>query len=125
MITINDVLILHEMIIQKFGGTSGIRDISLLESAVNRPFSTFDGNDLYPTVIEKAGAIFESLIINHPFIDGNKRTAYVTMLILLKQKNFNLICSEDEKYKFVIAASKGEYDIESIKEWLRTNTEKT
>jgi death-on-curing protein len=64
---------IHDKLIDEFGGSKGIRDFGGLEAALYRPYTTFNGNDLYPTAIEKAGAIFESLIINHPFIDGNKR----------------------------------------------------
>lgn len=64
---------LNEIIAKVSGGSAGIRDIRSLLSALNRPIQTFDGEDLYPTAIEKSAAIIESIIINHPFIDGNKR----------------------------------------------------
>lgn len=64
---------LNEIIAKVSGGSAGIRDIRSLLSALNRPFQTFDGKDLYPTAIEKSAAIIESIIINHPFIDGNKK----------------------------------------------------
>jgi len=77
MITLQEVESIHEILIEKFGGSKGIRDRDILESAINRPYQTFDQKDLYPLPIDKAAAIFESLISNHPFVDGNKRTAYV------------------------------------------------
>ena len=77
MITIEEALEYHNEVIEEFGGSKGIRDQAGLEAALARPYMTFDMLDLYPTAIDKAAAIFESLIINHPFIDGNKRTAYV------------------------------------------------
>ena len=83
MISIKEVEIIHNILIDKFGGSKGIRDIGLLESALARPFSTFDNKDLYENPIEKASAILESIVINHPFIDGNKRTAYTLMRLLL------------------------------------------
>jgi death on curing protein len=64
---------IHNILIDKFGGSKGIRDTAGLEAALARPYATFDQLDLYPTVLEKAAALFESIIINHPFIDGNKR----------------------------------------------------
>lgn len=70
MITKQDVLKLHELSLLAYGGASGLRDEGLLDAAVARPYQTFDGNGLYETVIEKA-AIFESIVINHPFNDGN------------------------------------------------------
>ena len=83
MIDIHDVELIHQILIEKFGGGKGIRDRKLLESALARPFQTFDKKDLYVTPIEKAAALLESILINHPFIDGNKRTGYVLMRLLL------------------------------------------
>ena len=73
MINIELVISLHGILIEKFGGSKGIRDYNALESAIARPFMTFDKEDLYPSPIEKAAALIESLISNDPFIDGNKR----------------------------------------------------
>jgi death-on-curing protein len=109
---------LNKIIADKTGGSSGLRDETLLLSAINRPFQTFDGKDLYPSIVDKSAAIFESIIINHPFIDGNKRMAYAFMQILLIEDDIILHASEDEKYKFVITASKGDMNIESIREWI-------
>src|SRR6185312_11978530 len=86
MILLEDILNLHKYSIQKYGGSEGLRDSGLLESAIARPFQTFDGEDLYPSVFEKAAALGESLIINHPFIDGNKRTGTVAMAALLEDE---------------------------------------
>lgn len=82
MLTKKVVLRLHELSIIKFGGAQGIRDEGLMESAIAKTYQTFGGEDLHPTVYEKAAAIAESVIINHPFIDGNKRTGFFTMLAL-------------------------------------------
>jgi death-on-curing protein len=90
MIDIKDVLNIHNILIDKFGGSKGIRDIGLLESAINRPFATFDNKDLYPTPTEKAAAILESILINHPFLDGNKRTAYVLMRLILLENGLDI-----------------------------------
>ncbi|AXP79922.1 Toxin Doc [Mariniflexile rhizosphaerae] len=109
---------LNIIISEASGGSSGLRDEALLLSALNRPFQTFDDKDLYPSVIDKASAIFESIIINHPFIDGNKRMAYAFMRILLNEEGFNLDATQDEKYNFVIEASKGNMNFESIKNWI-------
>ena len=88
MILINDILELHEKSIVDFGGSHGIRDIGLLESAIARPFQTFGGEDLYRTTFEKAAALAESVIINHPFVDGNKRTGMLAMVSLLLNGQF-------------------------------------
>lgn len=109
---------LNKIISEASGGASGLSDESLLLSALNRPFQTFDNKELYPSVIDKASALFQSIIINHPFIDGNKRMAYAFMHILLSEAGFTITASEDEKYNFVIEASKGNMDFEAIKNWI-------
>lgn len=118
MISLKEAENIHKILIEKFGGTTGIRDRGGLESALNRPYQTFDQKELYPNPIDKAAAIFESLISNHPFIDGNKRTAYVLMKLILLENHLTLTADPDEKYRFVIAAAKGEIKFYEIREWL-------
>ena len=118
MISLAEVERIHEILIDKFGGTTGIRDRGSLESAINRPYQTFDQRELYPDPIHKAAAIFESLISNHPFIDGNKRTAYVLMRLILSENGLSLHADDNEKYKFVLRAAKGEIKFDQIREWL-------
>ena len=121
MIDLKTVENIHSILIERFGGTSGIRDSGGLESAINRPFQTFDQRELYPTPVEKASAIFESLISNHPFIDGNKRTAYVLMRLILFEYGLDIKADENKKYDFVVAAAKGEIKFDQIKEWIEDN----
>ncbi|PQJ79673.1 type II toxin-antitoxin system death-on-curing family toxin [Polaribacter porphyrae] len=109
---------LNKIISEKSGGSYGLRDESLLLSALNRPFQTFDGKDLYPSIIDKSAALFESLIINHPFIDGNKRMAYAFMKMLLIEGGFSINASKEDTYKFVIKASEGKMNFDEIKTWL-------
>jgi len=119
MIHIDIATYLHNLLIDEFGGSKGIRDRGSLEAALNRPFATFDGQDLYPTVVEKATAIFESIIINHPFMDGNKRTAYALLeYLLLNKGGIKLDASFEEKYQMVIEASTGEIRFDEIKTWI-------
>jgi death-on-curing protein len=122
MILKADILKLHELSVQKHGGSNGIRPEGLLDSAITRPFQTFDGLDLYISTIDKAAAIAESLIINHPFIDENKRTGFLAMLAILKMGGINLIASEEDAYQFTISISTGEIKFEQIVEWLTINT---
>ncbi len=82
-ISTDEVLAIHANLIRRYGGLSGVRDRGLLESALARPFQSFNGEDLYPSLEQKAAAILESIVKNHPFIDGNKRTGYVLMRLLL------------------------------------------
>jgi death on curing protein len=122
MITKQDVLKLHELSLLAYGGASGLRDEGLLDAAVARPYQTFDGNDLYETVIEKAAAIFESIVMNHPFNDGNKRTGFLAMFTMLDAGGIALTAPQDEAYNFTIAVATGEKNYDDIVEWLRQNT---
>jgi death-on-curing protein len=119
MINLEEVLSIHAILIERFGGTTGVRDQGALEAAIHRPFATFDHQDLYPTVTDKAAALFESIIINHPFLDGNKRTAYVLMRLLLMNNGNDIDATEDDKYSMVISASKGEFRFEDIRSWIQ------
>jgi death on curing protein len=122
MITLKTANDIHDILIDKFGGSKGIRDQGGLEAALNRPYATFDNVDLYPTSIDKAAALFESLIINHPFVDGNKRIAYVLMKFLLFENGIVLKATMNEKYQMVIDASMGKIRFDEIKLWLQSRT---
>jgi len=124
MISVKDALDIHDLLIEKFGGKSGIRDTGLLESALARPFSTFDGNELYSSVEEKAAAIIESILINHPFMDGNKRTGYVLMRLLLLNNYLDINATEDDKYTFVIMVASGKLKYDGILKWIKNHVEK-
>ena len=115
---------LNSIISKYSGGSSGVRDEGLLLSALNRPFQTFDGKDLYPSIIDKSAAIFQSIITNHPFIDGNKRMAYAFLKLFLFEEGFSIDASEKDTYNFVIKASKGESDFNEIKGWILDNLKK-
>jgi death on curing protein len=118
MISTEDVLKIHRILIDQFGGSHGVRDKGSLNSAINRPFATFDKQELYPEPIDKAAAILESIVSNHPFIDGNKRTGYVLARLLLLKSGFDIEATQDEKYEMVIAVSKGEWKYERIRDWM-------
>ena len=120
MIGFAEVVAIHDILIERFGGAKGIRDKAGLESAINRPYQTFDGQDLYPEPVDKAAAIFESIISNHPFIDGNKRTAYVLMRLLLKKDMMDIAATEGDKFGFVIKAAQGTVTFDDIKHWIKS-----
>jgi death-on-curing protein len=122
MITKEIVLRLHTLSIAQFGGSHGIREEGLLESAIARPYQTFGGDDLYPTVIEKAAAIAESIIINHPFVDGNKRTGFLAMLAVLESESIKITASNELIYSCVIDISTGSKSFEQIVDWLKQNS---
>ncbi len=110
MITREEILILHKIAVKQYGGSDEIRDENLLQSAISRPFQTFEGNELYPTPEEKACALLQSIITNHPFIDGNKRTGYLAYRLLLLNSGKDIKATQAEKYKFVIAIASGKMD---------------
>ena len=118
MISRDEVLAIHDILLSRFGGRQGVRDEGLLDSAINRPFQTIDGKELYPSAIDKAAAVFESIVTNHPFIDGNKRTAYVLMRLVLRESNLSLVSDEDDKYDFVILAASGKISFKEIRDWI-------
>ena len=124
MIPIKEVELLHRILIDKFGGSHGVRDNAALESAIARPFQTFDGKDLYTSVLEKGASLIESILINHPFIDGNKRTGYILLRLFLIQNRIDINASQDNKYEFVINIASGTLKFEGIVSWLRSNTRK-
>jgi len=118
MIDLQEVEEYHNNLIDQFGGSKGIRDIAGLEAALARPYMTFDQQDLYPTPEDKAAAVFESLIINHPFIDGNKRIAYLLLRLIMRVESITLVASQKEKYDMAIAASMGQFNFDQIKDWI-------
>ncbi len=121
MIELEEIEQIHKTLIDFFGGSQGIRDLSALKSALARPFQTFESKDLHPTPIYKAAALIESILINHPFIDGNKRTGYVAMRSFLISNDFDIKATQDEKYQFVINIASGKIRIEEIIEWLNNH----
>lgn len=125
MIQTQEVLALHEILIERFGGSYGVRDYEMLESALSRPFQTFDGDALYPTVYDKVAALIESLLTNHPFVDGNKRTGYGLLRIYLGINNYEITATIENRYEFVIAVATGQWKFDQILTWVETNTRKS
>jgi len=118
MMTIVEVEFIHQKLIEVFGGANGVRDRAALESALARPFQTFDSIDLYSSPIQKAAALVESILINHPFIDGNKRIGYVMMRMFLEKASIQIEATQDEKYEMIIAVASGNMRYEEIVMWL-------
>jgi death-on-curing protein len=118
MISIQETLYIHNLLIKTFGGSSGVRDFQALESALSRLFQTFDNVELYPSVIEKAASLLESLLADHPFVDGNKRTGYVLTRLFLKKNGMDIIADEETKYQFVIDVASGVKRYDDILIWL-------
>ena len=116
------VLFIPARLIAETGGEHGIRDLGLLQSAVSRPQAVFEGNELYPDIHQKAAALLESLINNHPFVDGNKRTGITAAAMFLKINNYSITALNQEVETFVLSIASGEQTVESITEWLKTHS---
>jgi len=123
MIPIKEVEQIHKLLIDTFGGSHGIRDLSALESALARPFQTFDNKELYPTTIDKAASLIESILNNHPFIDGNKRTGYVLTKLFLLQNGVDIKANQQDKYEFVMNIASSRMRFEEIASWLEKHSE--
>ena len=101
---------------------SGVRDEGLLESALNRAYPTWGDEDLRPDPLEKAAALLEGIVGNHPFFDGNKRTGYAVARIQLLRQGLTIEASRDERYQLVIDVATKQLTFEQIVEWLRQHT---
>ena len=113
------VVYLHDRIIQQSGGRSGLLDHNLLESAIYRPQTTFGGSDLYPDLFSKVAALGHSLIQNHPFVDGNKRTGFESMRLMLRLNCLDVRSSMKGKYSFVLRIATRKVTEQQIADWLR------
>lgn len=124
-LTLVEVLELHRRVIEQSGGALGIRDIGLLESAIAQPQMTFGGEDLYPSLLEKAAALGFSIIMNHPFVDGNKRTGHAATETFLVLNGMEINTSVDEQERAMLAIASGKLGREAFVEWLQRNTTAT
>ncbi len=116
-LTLDELLALHERLIGRFGGSAGVRDLGLAESALFRPKSGY-----YDDVVAMAAALFESLLMNHAFVDGNKRIAFFATDVFLRMNGWRLEIRTREAYEFLIGGLEtGSLDREALDEWLRAS----
>ena len=113
------LLLLHEQLIKRYGGAYGVRDEGLLDSALNAPFQSFDGYDLFPTVIEKAVRLCIGLIKNHPFHDGNKRIGAMALLITLDLNMISIKTNSTELSKIILLLASGDVDDRGLLRWVK------
>lgn len=109
-LTKQHIIILHEILVKYSGGADGIRDMGLLESALEAPFISFDGVSNYPTIQSKAARLAFGLIKNHPFVDGNKRIGILAMISFLEVNGIKLACTDDELIKIGLELAEGAAD---------------
>lgn len=115
------VLLLHQLIAQETGGSEGVRDEGLLESALEGVFATFGGQELYPSKEEKGARLGFTLISNHAFVDGNKRIGMYVMLTFLEVNGIRLSCTNEEVATVGLAVAAGEMGYEALLDWVRAH----
>lgn len=113
-----EVVELHRRVIEASGGSYGLRDLGALESAVAQPRMSFGGEDLYPSMAEKAAALCFSLVMNHPFLDGNKRVGHAAMETFLVLNGLELDASVDRQEGLMLALAAGELDRSDLVRWI-------
>jgi death-on-curing protein len=118
-LSLAEVLYLHEAILAATRGALGVRDLGALESAVAQPLASFSGRELYPSAAEKAAALCFSLVANHPFIDGNKRTAHASMEAFLMLNGFHIEASVDDQEQLMVGLATGSISRERLVSWLQ------
>lgn len=120
--TIQDIYELHTQLENTFILSPGIRDKNLLASAVNTPFQTFMGNDLYPSIYDKAAQLCYGIANNHPFTDGNKRTALHSMYVYLIVNGYDIIATQQDVENLIINVAAGRMHNTELSKWLQENT---
>ena len=117
-LTLGELIELHRRIIEQSGGADGIRDLGLAESALAQPQMSFGGTELYPTLAEKAAALCFSLVMNHPFVDGNKRIGHAAMEVFLVMNGFELTADVDDSESVILSLASGELERVLFTEWV-------
>jgi death on curing protein len=121
-LTEEQVLFIHFRLLSETGGEHGLRDLGLLQSAVARPRQTFDNEELHQNIFEKAAALMESLVNNHPFIDGNKRTGIACTVLFLRQNGVPFSAGNSELEKFTLRVASSKINRSQIAEWLKKHS---
>ena len=121
-LTLAEVLDLHHRVIEMSGGGDGVRDLAGVESAVAQPQMTFAGDELYPTIESKATALCFSLVMNHPFVDGNKRIGHAAMETFLVMNGHELVADVDDAEKAILTLAAGELAREELLQWVTSHT---
>jgi len=117
-LSVESIIALHSELIAQSGGLDGIRDSNMLDASVNSPFQTFDGQDLYPTLWAKAAHFAFSLVKNHPFLDGNKRTGIMSMLVFLELNDFPVTYTDSELVSLGFGLADSSIDESELIEWI-------
>ena len=123
-VTLEKIIEAQKILLHKYGGSPGVRDQGLLESAIHRPQAAVFGKEAYPTLFDKAAVICQSLLMNHAFIDGNKRAAFAACHLTLLMNGWNLTARSEETYDFLIKIIREHTDWPEISAWLKKHSKK-
>lgn len=118
-LTVGEVLELYSRVMEQTGGSLGILDLGALESAIAQPRMMFNGEELYPTIVEKASALGFSLIQNHPFVDGNKRAGHAALETFLMLNGYEISASVDGQVDVILGVAAGNMDRHAFTSWLK------
>ena len=121
-LTLEQILQLHALVLVKDGGADGVRDVGRLEAAVSTQHQVVFGEELYATVFAKAAALMRGIVGDHPFTDGNKRTAMLAGLTLLEVNGYNFIAQRGELENFAVRVAIDHFDIDAIADWLERHS---
>lgn len=121
-VTLDELIAIHDSMIEDYGGSHGIRDLGLLQSALARPQASFAGQDLYESILDKAAALFHSLMFNHAFVDGNKRTTLTATARFLYLNGYTLLAKDEELVTFPLQVENHHFSIQQIATWLEEHT---
>lgn len=122
-LTAQQIMFLHARLVAETGGSHGMRDLDSLLSAAGRPQASFDDQDLYPDLFTKAAALMDSLIRNHPFVDGNKRTGIAAAALFLRINGYWLSATNAELVKFTLGAAQSQHTLDEIAAWLQAHAQ--
>ena len=123
-LTLAEVLDLHRRVLEQSGGADGVRDLGGVESAVAQPQMTFGDDELYPAIESKATALCFSLVMNHPFVDGNKRIGHAAMETFLVMDDYELVADVDDAENVILTLAAGEPSREELLQWVTSNVQR-
>lgn len=123
-VDLDEIVHIHDRLINEIGGSTGIREPGLLLAIVEKPRASFGGTELYPTMFDKASAVFEALVNYHVFIDGNKRTAITVLEYFLHKNGYILTASANQKENFTLKTATNNPDLSDVANWIKKHSKK-
>lgn len=125
IVTTQQVLLLHDEQVKLHGGSHGVRDWNMFESACLQPYASFGDRDLYPTIFDKAAAFIRSMIKDHPFVDGNKRTSITVAQLMIELYGYRFTGKRRETYKLLVSVANENLGVDEIARWLKKHVERS